>query len=252
MTDYLLVHGPGQGAWVWGKVWGRMTAPVDHPPALHKPRRANRVHPLDLPGHGPDAVGDTAAVRLEECVDAITRAVDQEQLRDLILVGHGVSAAIVLEAARRLPTPPKRLALVAAAVPEGRQPLISACAGGVRSGFRLFSMLSALARQEFRLPRPAIRRYLCNTMEAMEIVQILGFFGPLPTRLLHSRLSPESAAPPAPLTSIILTQDRLVPPALQRRAAQRLKSDETLEIDACHMALWQKPEAVADALLRYA
>ena len=44
MTDYLLVHGAGQGAWSWGSVWGYLTAPEEHPPTLHKPRRANRVH----------------------------------------------------------------------------------------------------------------------------------------------------------------------------------------------------------------
>ena len=252
MTDYLLVHGPGQGSWVWGKVWGRMTAPVENPPTLHKRRRANRVHPVDLPGHGPDVAGDTSAVRLEECVEVIRRAIEQEQLRDVVLVGHGISGGIVLEAARHLPTPPKRLALVGAAVPEGQRPLISGCASGVRSGYKLFSFLSALSRQEFRIPRPALQRYLCNTMEAMEIVQILGFFGPLPTRLLNSRLSPEAAEPTVPLSCIVLTEDKLVSPEAQRRTAERLNSDDTLEIDACHMALWQKPEAVAEALLTYA
>ena len=252
MTDFLLVHGPGQGSWVWGKVWGRMTAPVEHPPRLHKPRRANRVHPVDLPGHGPDIAGDTAAVRLEECVEVIARAVEDERLRDVVLVGHGISAAIVLEAAAKLPTPPKRLALIGAAVPEGQAPLISGCASGVRSGFKLFSLLSGLSRQEFRIPRPAIQRYMCNTMDAMEIVQILGFFGPLPTRLLNSRLSAEAGEPTVPLSSIVFTEDKLVPAEAQRRTAERLNSQDTQEIEACHMGLWQKPEAVADALLRLA
>ncbi len=253
MTDYLLVHGPGQGSWVWGKVWGLMTAPEEHPPTLHKPRRANRVHPVDLPGHGPDAQGDTAAVRLEECVNVIIHAVQQEQLKDVVLVGYGISGGIVLEAAKQLPTPPKRLALVGAAVPQGHRPLISGCATGVRSWFRLFSLASALSRQELRFSRTVISRFLCNSMGAMEIVQVLGFFGPLPVRLLKSRLSPEASSDlPAPLTCIVLTEDRLVSPETQRRTAERLNSEETLEIDACHLAAWQKPEAVAEALLRHA
>ena len=253
MTDYLLVHGPGQGSWVWGKVWGRMTAPVEHPPTLHKPRRANRVHPIDLPGHGPDAQGDTVAVRVEECVNLIVHAVDQEQLNDVVLVGYGISGGIVLEAAKQLPKPPKRLALVGAAVPQGQRPLISACASGMRSWFQMSSLLSTLSGREPKFSAPVIRRFLCNSMEAMEIVQILGFFGPLPTRLLKSRLSQEALSDlPAPLTCIVLTEDKLVTPSAQRRTAERLNSEETLEIDACHMAAWQKPEAVADALLRYA
>ena len=230
-----------------------MTAPVEHPPILHKPSRANRVHPIDLPGHGPDAQGDTAAIRLEECVNAITHATEQEQLRDVVLVGYGVSGGIVLEAAKQLPTPPKRVALIGAAIPQGQRPLVSAYANSVRSWFKMCSLFGALSRQEVRFSAPIIRRFLCNTMEAMEIVQILGFFGPLPTRVLKSRLSLEASPDlPAPLTCIVLTEDKLVTPATQRRTAERLNSEETLEIEACHMAAWQKPEAVADALLRYA
>ncbi len=251
MTDYLLVHGPGQGSWVWGKVWGRMTAPVEHPPTLYKPRRANRVYPIDLPGHGPDAQGDTAAVRLEECVEAITHVVEEEQLRDVVMVGHGISAGIVLQAAASLPTAPKRLALVGAAVPEGHSPLISGCPGNIRKGFKMLSLVSSFLGQEFRYPYPVINRYLCNTMDVMEIVQILGFFGPLPVRLLNSGLRLDAELP-APVSCVVLTQDRLISPQAQRRTAERLKSDEVVEIDACHMAAWQRPGELAAALLRYA
>ena len=251
MPDFLLVHGAGQGSWIWSKVWGRMTAPVEHPPTLHKPRRANRVHPIDLPGHGPDAKGDTAAVRLDECIEAITREVEQKQLRDLVMVGHGISAGIVLQAAAALPTPPKRVAIVGGIVPDGQRSFLSTCSGNVRTGFKLLSMLSSLSGKEFRFPYPFINRYLCNSMEAMEIVQIIGFFGPLPTRLLNSRLALEAELP-APLSSIVLTQDKVVTAQAQRRTAERLNCDDVVEIDACHMGAWQRPEAVADALLRYA
>ena len=251
MTDYVLVHGAGQGSWAWGKVWGLMTAPEEHPPRLHKQRRANRVLTIDLPGHGPDVAGDTAAIRLEECVDAVVQTVDRAQLREVILVGHGISAGVVLQAAASLPSPPKRLVLVGGILPEGSRPLISASAGRISSGFKMLSLLSSLSRGELRFPYPFISRYLCNTMDAMDIVRILGLFGPLPTRLLNSRLS-LAGDPPAPLSCIVLTQDRVVSPQAQRRTAERLNCEEVLEIDACHMGVWQRPQEVADALLRHA
>lgn len=251
MTDFLLVHGAGQGSWAWSRVWGRMTAPVEHPPTLHKPRKANRVHPIDLPGHGPDAQGDTAAVRLDECVEAITYEVEREGLRDLVLVGHGISAGIVLQAAAALPTPPKRLAIVGGVVPEGQRTFLSTCPGLVRAGYRLLSSLSSLTGKELRFPQPFISRYLCNSMEVMDMVRILGFFGPLPTRLLNSRLSLEAELP-SPLSSIVLTRDKIVPAQAQRRTAERLGCEDVVEIDACHMGAWQEPEALADALLKYA
>ena len=252
MTDYLLVHGAGQGAWSWGPVWGHLTAPEEHPPTLHKHRRANRVHPLDLPGHGADADGDTAAVRLEECVQTITRAVEREQLKDLVLVGHGFSGSLVVQAAKEMSVPPKRVVLVAGIVPAPQRPLLSACSSTTRAAFRLFSALSSLSGQEFRLPRPAINGYLCNGMDPMEVVQLLGFFGPLPTRMLKSRFPLEDSTLPCPVTYIVLTQDKMIPPEAQLRVAERFEDVETVQIDSCHQVMAQHPKELAEVLLRYA
>ena len=252
MTDYLLVHGAGQGAWSWGPVWGHLTAPEEHPPPLHKPRRANRVHPLDLPGHGSDAVGDTSAVRLEECVQAITRAVEREQLKDLVMVGHGFSASLVVQAASEMEVPPKRVVLVAGIVPAPQRPLLSACPAKTRTAFRVMSLLSKLSRQDLKLPSPAINGYLCNGMDSMEVVQLLGFLGPLPTRVLKSRLPMETSELPCPVTYIMLTQDMLFPLDAQSRVAARFEGAETVEIESCHQVMAQHPEELAEVLLRYA
>ena len=145
-------------------------------------RLSNRVHPIDLPGHGADADGDTAAVRLEECVQAITRAVEREQLKDLVLVGHGFSGGLVLQAAKEMAVAPKRVVLLAGIIPAPQRPLLSACPQRTRVAFGFLSFLSTLSRQEFKLPRPAISGLICNGMEPMEVVQMVGFFSPLPSR----------------------------------------------------------------------
>ena len=252
MTDYLLVHGAGQGAWVWGRVWGRLTAPEEHPPKLHRKRKANRVVPLDLPGHGLDAEGDTSAVRLEECVQSISRAVGRENLQDVVLVGHGFSGSLVLQAAAELPRPPKRIVLGAGIVPVRQHSMISACSQRARIGYRIFSFLSSLSRQEFKLPMHAINSYLCNSMGPMEVVQALGFFGPLPTRVLKSRILLEDDGPPCPVTYVVLKQDKVITPDAQRQIAQRFGNEDVVEIEACHQVMLEKPEELAEVLLRYA
>lgn len=252
MTDYLLVHGAGQGAWSWGSVWGYLTAPEEHPPTLHKPRRANRVHPLDLPGHGADAGGDTAAVRLEECVQAITRAVERENLKDLVLVGHGFSGSLVVQAASEMAVPPKRVVLVAGIVPAPQRPLLSACSPRTRTAFRMLSLLSSMSRQDLRLPSYAINEYLCNGIDSMEVVQMMGFFGPMPTRLLKSKLPMETSELPCPVTYVVLTQDKMIAPGAQGRIAERFDGVETVEIESCHQVMAQHPKELAEVLLRYA
>ena len=252
MTDYLLVHGAGQGAWSWGPVWGHLTAPEDHPPALHKKRRANRVHPMDLPGHGADAGGDTAAVRLEECVQAIMTAVERESLKDVVLVGHGFAGSLVLQAASEMDVPPKRVVLVAGIVPDQQRSLLSAFPAKTRAGFKLFSMLSSLSRQELKLPNPAIYRFLCNGMDPMEVVQFLGFFGPLPTRVFKSRLLMDISELRCPLTYVMLTKDKVFSPESQAKVAERFEGTETVKIDSCHQVMAERPQELAEALLRYA
>ena len=252
MTDYLLVHGVGQGAWSWGPVWGHLTAPEEHPPTLHRKRRANRVYPIDLPGHGADAGGDTAVVRLEECVQAIARSVERENLEDVVLVGHGFAGSLVVQAANQMEVPPKRVVLVAGIVPDQQRPLLSACSTRTRIGFKFFSMLSSLSRRELKLPNSVIYRFLCNGMDPMEVVQFLGFFGPLPTRVLRSHLSIKPSELPCPLTYIMLTEDKVFTPDDQARVAGRFEGTETVRIDSCHQVMAQHPQELAEALLRYA
>ena len=252
MTDYLLVHGAGQGAWSWGPVWGYLTAPEDHPPTLYKRRRANRVHPLDLPGHGADAGGDTSAVRLEECVQAITRTVEREQLEDVVLVGHGFAGSLVVQAATEMEVPPKRVVLVAGIVPAPKRPLLSACSAKTRAGFKFFSILSSLSRQELKLPSPAINGFLCNGMDSMEVVQLVGFLGPLPTRVLKSRLPMETSKLPCPVTYVMLTQDKMFSPDAQAKVAELFEGAETVQIESCHQVMAQHPLELAEVLLRYA
>ena len=252
MTDYLLVHGAGQGAWSWGQVWGYLTAPVEHPPRLYSPRRANRVYPLDLPGHGADADGDTAEVRLEECVHAIARAVEREALKDVVLVGHGFAAGLVLQAAGQLPEPPKRLVLVAGMVPLYRRSLLSVLPRRTRSAYQVLAALSKLSRRELKLPQEVIYRYMCNGMDHMEVVHVAGLFGALPTRVLKTRLSLDEPQPSCPVTYVVLTQDRILPAEVQQRMAQRFTGIDVVELDSCHQVMLSKPKELANILLGYA
>jgi pimeloyl-ACP methyl ester carboxylesterase len=252
VTDYLLVHAAGQGAWTWGKVWGYLTAPVEHPPRLYGYRRVGKVYPLDLPGHGTDANGDTAAVQIEECVQAIVRAVERQDLHDVVLVGHGFAGSLVLQAATQLPAPPKRLVLIAGIVPEEGKTMLSEFPLVSRQCFQVFNRLSTLFGNDLKLPREVVHRYLCNGIDPMEIVQAIGFFGPLPTRVFKSKVVAGKLEAPIPVTYLLLKEDRIVTPEAQRRMAARIPNVELLEVDSCHQITLYKPRELADTLLSFA
>ena len=228
MTDFLLVHGEGQGAWSWGKVWGHLTAPEDHPPRLYARRRANKVYTLDLPGHGPNAAGDTAQVRMEECVHSIARTVERENLKDLVLVGHGFAASLIIQAVFQLTEPPKHLILVAGLVPSSQRNMMAALPRRTQIVFSLLNGLSKLSGQDFKFPKVVVESVLCNGMGPMEVVELLGFFGPLPTRVLKAKVPSEDSPLPCPVTYVELTRDRLVPPEAQERMARLIPGAETV------------------------
>ena len=239
MADFLLVHDIGQGAWAWGKVWGYLTAPVEHPPRLAVVTAAGRVVSPDLPYH------PTAG--LDSWVTSVTEAISSHGLRDLVLVAHGVAAPVALQVAAQLETPPKRVVMLAGVIPkDGKSPLST-----LPLPFRL-ALKNPLARGNMKIPKALITYYLCNNMDPMDIIQIVGRFMPVPAALLRSRLSVSSFAVPCPVTYAVLWRDRLLSPELQRAMADRLEEAEVVELNSCHEVTMERPKEIADLILRYA
>ena len=123
----------------------------------------------------------------------------------------------------------------------------------VRSMFRLRYTLSKLTGRELRIPKSVVNNLLCNGIDPMEIVHVVGKFGPIPTRVMTARIDLKQLEHPCPVTYVVLTQSKLLPPALQRQMAQRAPGSdvEVIELDACHLAALQRPRELADLLLSY-
>ena len=250
MTDFLLVHGAGQGAWAWGKVWGYMTAPQTHPPRLYAHTPVGKVYPMDLPGHGADSDGDTSSVVLDECVQAIVRTMERQSLDDVVVVGHGVGGGLVLHAAGQLSTPPKRVVLLGGIVPAPGGTMISEVVIPLRWTLSFLKYWNSLIGQELRLPSGAVGRYLCNGMDPMAVVEMIGFMGPLPAQVLQAKM-PEVPSLPCPVSYVVLSGSRVVTPVNQRRMADRIGLSDILEMDACHQVVHHRPRELADLLMSF-
>jgi len=249
MTDFLIVHDVGQGAWFWNKVWGGVTAPAEHPPRLYTPRYSSQFYLLNLPGHGDDEEGDTADVRLDECVQAIARAVERRGMRDLVLVGHGVGAMIAAQAATLLPDPPRKLAMIAGVVPEKNKTPLSRLPGAVRKCFSPPISLNNMLGRDVRLSPSVVAKYLCNGMEPREINRALGYFGPLPTRLMKTEVDLPLSDLPCPVSYVVLDRNRLLSPSLQVAMARLVPNVDIQHLDSCHQAPLHIPSETGELLL---
>jgi pimeloyl-ACP methyl ester carboxylesterase len=80
--NYLLVHGAYHGAWCWDEIKGDLIM------------RGHKVFTIDLPGHGDDKT-PRDKVNLEAYVVAVKNYIIDNDLLDLIIVGHSFGGIVI-------------------------------------------------------------------------------------------------------------------------------------------------------------
>ena len=88
---YVLVHGSFVGAWCWSRVVPELEA------------AGHEVHAPALTGVGERADEATPQVGLLAHIDQITRLIEANDLRDVVLVGHSYGGMVVAGVACRVP-----------------------------------------------------------------------------------------------------------------------------------------------------
>lgn len=100
MTTFLLVPGFWIGGWAWGEV------------ATSLRTAGHQVHPVTLTGVAEKAHLATPDTNLDTHTDDIVRLIEQEDLRDVVLVGHSGGGMPVTQAADRIPERIRRIVYV--------------------------------------------------------------------------------------------------------------------------------------------
>ena len=106
---YVLVHGAFVGAWSWSRVVPELEA------------AGHAVYAPALTGVGERAEEATPDVGLLVHIDQITRLVEANDLRDVVLVGHSYGGMVVAGVASRVPRRVAGIVYVDAFVPEPGQ-----------------------------------------------------------------------------------------------------------------------------------
>ena len=250
MSDYLLVAGVGLGGWSWGQTWGYMTAPDEHPPKLYQQRPVGKVVCINLAGQT-EKDADPSMTQ-HDAVSAITAAVKNNNLRDVVLVGHDVAASLVLKSAMDIEGSPKRVVLVGGVIPsENRSPL-SLMPWSLRLVISFRSALKAYASKGLKLPKHVISNVLCSGMEVEDVIHALGHYQSVPIDMITGKVTLGGVEVPCPISYVVLTQNKLFSEILQRRMARRLGQVEVEDLESCQAVMLHKPRQLADILLRYA
>lgn len=227
MSDILLVHGSGHGAWCWRDVV----------PALEA--MGHKVQAIDMPSHGDDATA-VSEVTLESCAEAVVAAIHQES----IVVGHSWAGFPISRAADLAPDQIARLIFVCAYVPQG--------------GLSLVDMRKLAPRQP--LMKAVVRSSdgLSYVIDPDQTVDVFYHDCPKGTvEYANARLCPQAIAPQVtPLSLgqgfatvaksyIRCTDDRTIPPEFQTEMTQVWSRQDVFDMHCGHSPFFADPDGLA-------
>ena len=234
---FALLHGGGQGSWVWDDVAGELRA------------RGADVLALDIPGCGTKRGVDAIGYGVDETAAELVADIEAAGLSDAILVGHSQAGTMLPMVYARKPGLFRRLVYLSCCAPVPGQSVIEMMGRGVHGanpaevGWPLDPDHS---------DRDLLRREMfCNDMDPALAGAFLAqcdqdMWPPGVTYATHWRYD---HLPAGASTYILCERDQILPPDWQSEFARRLHCDRTLRIDAGHQAMNTQPERLADMLL---
>ncbi|MEV0529632.1 alpha/beta hydrolase [Streptomyces sp. NPDC050439] len=221
MSTFVLIHGAGDVGWSWHLVEAELRA------------RGHDVVAPDLPG-------DDDALTLDDYADAVVAAVGDR--RDLVVVGHsyGAFTAPLIAARRQVDA----LILVAGMVPApGETPdEWWSNTGYAEAARRQATRDGGLTGND----DPYVSFY--HDVPRTLAEEAMGKERAHPSSAASAQPWPLDAWPTVPTRFVVCTEDRFLPPELQRRLARERLDVTPDEIEASHCVALGRPGELADVL----
>lgn len=236
MSRFVLVHGAFCGAWIWGPLTGKLEA------------AGHTVRAIDLPGSGADPVpvGDVTLDAYAERICAVLAEEDEPA----VLVGHSMGGMAITHAAARCTEHVALLVYVAAFLPQTGQSLIDLTKLPEGADDQVQANLVVTGEPPVAtLPFEACKEVVFGTCTEEQATWAAGQCGEQP---LAPFLAPAEAPGDAvPRAYVITTQDRAIPPALQRRMVAESPCVDIAELDTDHSPMVGATNELAAALDRF-
>jgi pimeloyl-ACP methyl ester carboxylesterase len=234
MARFVLVHGAFGGAWCWEAAVGPLEA------------AGHSVEAIDLPGGGGDPT-PPEDVTLEGYAARVCDVLAQGE--PAVLVGHSMGGVAVTEAAVRCPERIAALAYVAAFVPGPGQSLqaLTQLPEGADDQVQAQLVVDPPVAHLPAAVAPDVIYNLCTAdVAAAEAAKL----GPQPLGPFGAPVSGEAAVERRLYVSC--TQDRAIPPVLQRRMVRERGITDVVELDADHAPMLSRTDELVAALDRFA
>jgi pimeloyl-ACP methyl ester carboxylesterase len=239
-TNYVFLHGGGQGGWVWNETIEALRSQTDG--------RYGRSLALDAPGCGAKRYRDTSYLKIDDVVSELITDIAAAGMKDVVLVGHSQAGSILPRMVERKPNLFRRLVYVSCIAPAPGKNLLQQMGSGPHGSHP----------DEVGWPfdpktiEPGKRNALmfCNDMSDAATATFVAKLGkdswPADTMAaLDWRYDHLSAVAS---TYVLCLNDAILPAAWQETFATRLQVQRRVCIDAGHQVMNTRPQALAEVL----
>ncbi len=240
MTDFVFLHGGGQGGWVWDETIG----------ALHtQSGGAARCLALDAPGCGAKRGRDTKHMEFADINRELVQDIEASGFRDIVLVGHSQAGMNLPDMASLRPDLFSQLVFVTCMAPLPGQTTLDQMGLGRHGqyehqvGWPVDPVTHSMAER--------YRTMFCNDMTPAQANAFLARLGGdmWPAACYsHEEWRRDHLADLA-VSYVLCLKDMSLPLAWQERFAERLHARRLIRIDAGHQIMNLRPHALAEALL---
>jgi pimeloyl-ACP methyl ester carboxylesterase len=242
MRDFVLVHGGGQGGWVWAETIAAIR--------LEAGEAAGRIFALDVPGCGEKRGWDTSAMSIPDVIELFAAELDANDVRDALLVGHSMAGTLLpgLVAARsdRI----ARAVYYTCAAPSQGQTIVQMMGRGVQGSAE--NEVGWPLDPEIASFRELFEAAFCDDMDEEMAPTFLDKLGkdnwPEACRKDWNSWHYD-AARHVPATYVIALADKILPVAWQERFAARVNASRLVRIDSGHQGMNTRPFSLAEILI---
>ncbi|BBX03145.1 alpha/beta hydrolase [Mycolicibacterium moriokaense] len=237
-TNLALLHGGGQGSWVWDDVMGLLSASEDI-----------ECITLDVPGCGTKRGRDTSAIEFDDIAREFISDIEAAGMRDVVLVGHSQAGMPIPRMAEFAPTLFRRLVYVSCSSPPPGTNLLELIGDGVHGehedkvGYPLDPATTTF-EERFAV-------MFCNDMSAPQGEAFLAKLGAdmWPMSSYTYRDWRYDHLKSVASTYVMCERDMSLPLTWQQRFAEMLWVDRVVRIDAGHQVMNTQPQTLTDALI---
>jgi pimeloyl-ACP methyl ester carboxylesterase len=236
MSRFVLVHGAFCGAWCWEPLVSELEA------------LGHTVEAIDLPGHGEDTT-PLEEVTLDSYAERVVETLGEGH--PAVLVGHSMGGVVITQAAARAREKVDRLVYCCAFLPRDGESLKS-LADKPEGAADMVQANLVLAPPVATLPPEAAREAFYELCTPEQAEWGLAQRQPQPIAPFMTPVDLEGGVDEIDRYYVLCTEDKAIPPALQRRMTTESPCEEVAEIVADHSPFLSATSELAGILDRFA